>query len=73
MLFYWYVVAAFCVVYKNTQKSFIKDWIFSFLLGMLITFIIYLFPSALRKCAIKNQNRKCSIFIYKLSDIIPFF
>jgi len=73
MLFYWYVVSAFCVVYKNTQISFIKDWIFSLILGMLIPFVIYLIPSSLRLCSIKNKNRKCSIILYKLSEIIPFF
>ena len=36
LLFYWYVEAAFCAVYKNTQLAFIKDWIFSFLLGILL-------------------------------------
>ena len=73
MLFYWYVVSAFCSVYKNTQISFMKDWVISMLLGILIPLIIYLIPSALRICAIKNRNRKCSIFVYKLSEIIPFF
>ena len=73
MLFYWYMVSAFCVVYKNTQISFIKNWIFSLILGMLIPFVIYLIPSSLRLCSIRNKNRKCSIFLYKLSEIIPFF
>ena len=73
MLFYWYVVSAFCVVYKNTQISFIKDWILSLILGMLIPFVIYLIPSSLRLCSIKSKNRKCSIILYKLSEIIPFF
>jgi len=73
LIFYWYTISAFCSVYKNTQIAFIKDCIFSFLLGILIPFPIYLIPSALRICAIKNRNCKCSIFIYKLSDIIPIF
>ena len=73
IIFYWYVVAAFCSVYKNTQIAFIKDWICSVLLGFAIPFIIYLIPSSLRICAIKKNNCKGSIFVYKLSEIIPFF
>ena len=73
LVFYWYIVSAFCSVYKNTQIAFIKDWIFSFLLGILLPFIIYLIPSGLRICSIKNSNCKGSNFIYKLSEIIPIF
>ena len=73
MLFYWYVVSAFCVVYKNTQITFIKDWIFSFILGILLPFIIYLIPSALRIYALKNKNDKGAFCLYRLSEIIPFF
>ena len=32
LLLYWYVVSSFCAVYQNTQISFIKDCILSFLL-----------------------------------------
>ena len=73
IIFYWYIVAAFCSVYKNTQIIFIKNSIFSFLLGMILPFIIYLIPSSLRKCALKNKNSKTSFYIYKLSKIIPIF
>jgi len=73
IIFYWYVVAAFCSVYKNTQIAFIKDWIFSFLLDMLIPFIVYLIPASLRILAIRSRNCKGSIYIYKLSNIIPIF
>ena len=73
IIFFWYIVSAFCSVYKNTQTAFIKDWIFSFLLGILLPFIIYLIPSALRVGALKLHNCKGSFFIYKLSEIIPIF
>ena len=73
MIFYWYVVSAFCSVYKNTQITFIKDWIFSFVLGILLPFIIYLIPSALRICDIKKKNDKGAFYLYRLSEIIPFF
>ena len=67
---YWYIIAAFCAVYINTQKIFIKDSIFSFLLGLLYPIVLYLFPSFLRIICLqnKNTNLKC---LYKLSEIIP--
>ena len=67
--FYWYLVSAFCAVYQNTQIIFIKDSLFSFLLGLLYPFVLYLFPAALRILSFKTEL-KC---LYKLSDIIPFF
>ena len=67
--FYWYLVSAFCAVYQNTQIIFLKDSLFSFLLGLLYPFVLYLFPAALRILSFK-----CGIsFLYTLSDIIPFF
>ena len=73
ILFYWYMISAFCSVYKNTQIAFIKDWLLSFVLGISLPFAIYLIPSAFRICAIKNSYCNGAIFIYKLSEIIPIF
>ena len=72
-LLYWYIVTSFCAVYENTQLSFIKDCIFSFLLGIVIPFVLYLIPSALRIYALKNPQKNASIYLYKLSEIIPIF
>ena len=71
-IFYWYVVTSFCVVYENTQITFIKDSLLSFLLNILYPFIIYLIPSFLRIIPLRNAKINLK-FIYKLSDIIPFF
>ena len=73
IILYWYAISAFCSVYKNTQIAFIKDWVFSLLLDIILPFAIYLIPSALRIYSIKYKNYKCSVFIYKLSEIIPIF
>ena len=72
-LLYWYIVTSFCAVYENTQLSFIKDCIFSFLLGIVIPFVLYLIPSALRICALKNPKKSISIYLYRLSEFIPIF
>ena len=71
-IFYWYTVVSFCSVYKNSQITFIKDSLYSFLLGILYPFIIYLIPSGLRFIALNNVKRNLR-WLYKLSDIIPFF
>jgi len=70
--FYWYSVASFCAVYGNSQTVFIKDSFTSFLFGMAYNISIYLIPSALRRLAIKTKKRKLK-FVYKLSELIPFF
>ena len=74
-IFFWYFVTCFCAVYKNTQLIFLKDSIVSFATSLAYTFIIYGFTTLLRflslaKCCKKNFFCR---FIYKLSDIIPFF
>ena len=67
---YWYIVAVFCAVYENTQIAYIKDSLFSSLLGFLLPFILYTFPAGFRACALKCKNNNC---LFKISDIIPIF
>ena len=66
-LSFWYIVAAFCAVYENTQKIFLKDVLSSFVTSLIEPFIIYLFPSALRIISLRcsKHGLKC---IYKLQD-----
>ena len=66
---YWYFISAFCAVYINTQKIFLKDSAMSFLISLIEPFIIYGLSTILRfislaKCCKKNSF--CQ-FIYKLS------
>ena len=63
---YWYLVSAFCAVYQNTQLIFIKDSLFSFLLGLLYPFVLYFFPAGLRILSFKTEL-KC---LYKLSLLL---
>ena len=70
--FYWYLISTFCAVYINTQIVFIKNSIFSFIIGLLYPFVLYLFPTILRKIALNDKKKRLE-FIYKLSDVIPFF
>ena len=71
-IFYWYLIAAFCAVYVNTQLAFIKDSISSFILGLLYPFILYLFPVLLRIISLRASKANLSC-LYSLSDVIPFF
>ena len=69
---YWYMVATFCAVYENTQKAFIKDSLMSFLMSLAYPFILYAIPTSLRLIAIRCTKIKLE-WVYKLSDVIPFF
>ena len=71
--FYWYFVSAFCAVYQNTQTTYIKDSVSSYLTGLLYPLALYLIPSSLRMLSFFDSKKKRLKIIYKLSDIIPFF
>ena len=72
-LFYWYFISAFCAVYQNTQKIFLRDSGISILTSFIDPFIIYAITTLLRlfslSCCCKN---KCGC-IYGFSGIIPIF
>ena len=72
-LFFWYLISAFCAVYKNTQKIFIIDSISSFIMGLIYPFVLYLAPTGLRIISLKAKTKKNLKFLYILSDKIPFF
>ena len=61
----------FCAVYQNTQIAFIKDSVSSFLLGIFLPFILYIFPSIFRIISLKSKSN--IEYVYKFSNIIPFF
>ena len=74
-LFYWYFISAFCAVYQNTQKIFLRDSLISFLTSLIDPFFIYGFTTILRTISLCRCFRKrpgCGC-IYKLSDLIPIF
>ena len=74
-LFYWYFISAFCAVYQNTQKIFIRDSFISFLTSLIDPFIIYGITTILRVISLtKCCKKKCGCgIIYKISDLIPIF
>ena len=66
---FWFYLACFCAVYKNTQIHLIKDTVISFGTSMIYPFGIYLFPGIFRLPALhyKKQDKE---FMFKLSKAL---
>ena len=67
LLLFWYYLACFCAVYKNTQYYLMKDTAMSFCLSLLYPFGLNLIPGLFRIPSLKKNNRE---FLYKISKII---
>ena len=72
-LFHWYFISAFCAVYQNTQKIFLRDSAISILVSLIDPFIIYAINCLLRAISLSGCCRKKLSCVYKLSNFIPFF
>ena len=71
LIFFWYFIAAFCAVYKNTQEILIKNTMTSFLISLLYPFGLSLLPGFFRIPSLRasKQNLEC---IYKFSSILAY-
>ena len=69
LLFFWYFIAAFCAVYKNTQGILIENTMTSFGLSLLYPFGLNLLPAIFRIPALRatKQNLEC---VYKFSKLL---
>ena len=67
LLFFWYYLACFCAVYRNTQYFLIKNTSISFALSLLYPFGLNLIPGIFRIISLKNNKRE---IMYKISQII---
>ena len=70
LIFFWFYLACFCAVYKNTQLHLIKDTLISFGASMLYPFGIYLLPGIFRIISLKGKNRDILYNISKLLQMI---
>ena len=72
LAFFWYYIAMFGAVYKNTQIHLLKDTLISFGLSLLYPFCIYLLPGFFRIPALSapNKNRKCLYSFSKLLQML---
>ena len=66
VILFWYYLACFCAVYKNTQTYLIKDTLISFATSLLYPFAINLIPGLLRMPSLKHK-KKC---LYIISTIV---
>ena len=71
-IFFWYYLAAFGAVYRNTQISLITSTIMSYGLSLLYPFGIYLIPGIFRIPAIKSTKKDKECF-YKIGQLIALF
>ena len=67
--FYWYFIASFCAVYENTQIIFLKDFISSFITGMIYPFIISLVLSIFKKISLNDRKKKRCKFLYFIGGL----
>ena len=72
LLFFWYYLACFCAVYKNTQSHLILDTLISILLSFLYPFVFSLLPAIIRIQALnsKKGDKECFYKISKFLQII---
>ena len=70
--FFWYFIAAFCAVYKNTQIILIENTLSSYGLSLLYPIELNLIPGIFRIPSLKNYSRcsKCIYFCIKLLALI---
>jgi len=60
LVLFWYYLACFCAVYKNTQIQLIKNTLISFSLSFVYYFCIYLIPGIFRIISLKKcKNNEC--------------
>ena len=69
LLFFWFYLACFSIVYKNTKIYLLKVLIISFSFFLIWPFIIYLLVTLFRIAAIKWSGK----YLYKFSQIIQLF
>ena len=72
-LLFWYFISAFCAVYKNTQKIFVRDSAISFVTSLIDPFLIFGLTTILRKISLAPCCRKKAKCLYLLSDFFPIF
>ena len=65
---FWYYLTCFNAIYENTQIYLIENTCISFCFSLVYPFVINIFPSIIRMCAIHSSNKNHD-YLYKLSKI----
>ena len=69
LIIFWYYLAIFCSVFKNSQIKLIKDTLASFTLLQIYPFVIALLPGIFRLYSLKAKNGDKK-FIYNISKFL---
>ena len=69
LIFFWYYLACFCAVYKNTQIHVIKDALISYSFSQLYPLALCLLPGIFRIKSLKG-DKECLYQISKLLQLI---
>lgn len=69
LIIFWYYIAAFCVVFKNTQKQLFLDTLMSFCFTMITPFLFCLITASFRIWGLSGKS-KCLYGISKLLQMI---
>lgn len=67
LIFFWYYIACFCFVFKNTQLHLLKDTLISFGITLIYPFISSLFPAIFRIISLQKPE-----YLYKFSKFIQY-
>ena len=69
LIIFWYYLAIFCIIYKNSQIHLSKDTLTSFSLSLLYPFAFTLLPVIIRQLSLKekNKDKEC---LYKFSTFL---
>ena len=69
LILFWYYIACFCAVYKNTQIHLIKDTLISFCFSLIYPFGLCLIPGIFRIPSLraKRQNKE---YIYRIGNLL---
>ena len=69
LIFFWYYLAIFGVIYKNTQILLIKDTLISFAISLIYPMGLYLLPGIFRIQALADKQNK-NKYLFKFSKIL---
>ena len=72
LLCFWYYIAIFGVIYKNTQILLLEDTLISFELSLIYPFAIYLLPSTFRIFSLSNPTKNREL-LYNFSKLLQLF
>ena len=69
IIFFFYYTTSFCQVYQSTQMSWLLDCLSSYVISLIITFVISFFSALIYKFGIKYKQK----YIYNIAKFIYSF